>query len=101
MFTQKPSDVKLGAYPIATYSLGQPADGTGIRQYPYSFDKNINPLSLANFNFNSQSHAAGAIWCSALWDLSWLLIDKYGFSSQLDSGYNGAGSTVTFWPCNW
>lgn len=49
MFTQKASDTKLASYPIATYSLGQPATGVGIRQYPYNFDKLVDPLNAGRF----------------------------------------------------
>lgn len=92
MFTQIPTDGKLDRYPIATYSYGQSSTGGGIRRYPYSFDMSVDPLTLNNFNggsSNNEAHRAGEIWCSALWDLNWLLIDKYGFSSDLIAGIAG------------
>ena len=63
----------------------------GIRRQPYSFDMAINPLTLDDFNGgfpNNEVHNSGEIWASALWDLSWLLIDKYGFDNDW---YNGDG----------
>jgi hypothetical protein len=27
-----------------------------------------------------------------LWDLNWLLINRYGFSANVGAGYTGAGS---------
>src|SRR6185295_2288074 len=92
MFTQKTTDTKLGAYPVGNYVLGQAATGPGIRRYPYSFDKSIDPLTIGAFNSSNEVHDAGEIWCTALWDLNWLLIDKYGFSPNVQNGYTGPGS---------
>ncbi|MDB5336610.1 MAG: regulatory domain of in-like proprotein convertase, partial [Planctomycetaceae bacterium] len=92
MLTQVPSDAKLDAYPIGNYVAGFAANGPGIRVYPYSFDMTIDPLTYNNFNggaANNESHKAGTIWASALWDMNWLLIDKYGFSSDMLHGTGG------------
>ncbi len=70
--------------------------GVGIRRFPYSFNLATNPLTLDDFNGidpvsgipNSESHNAGEIWASALWDLTWLLIQKHGFDPDF---YNGDG----------
>lgn len=91
MLTQTASDSKLAAYPVGNYFFGQGLDGGGARRYPYSFDKGINPLTLGSFNggaANNSRHKAGEIWCSALWDLNWILIEKHGYSSDL---YHGTG----------
>jgi hypothetical protein len=88
MFTQVASDTKMAAYPMGTYALGQPSNGPGIRRFPYSFDMSINPLTYGNFNVSNEVHDSGEIWCSALWDLNWLLIDQYGFDPDF---YNGTG----------
>lgn len=92
MLTQESTDSKMGAYGIGNYAAGLPGNGPGIRQYPYSFDKSINPLTYNSFNggaVNNESHKAGAIWASALWDMNWLLIDKHGFSSDFINGNAG------------
>ena len=34
-------------------------------------------------------HAIGKVWCSALWDMYWLLINKYGYDSNLYTGTGG------------
>lgn len=88
MFTQQGTDTKLAAYPMGTYALGQPPNGSGIRRYPYSFDMSIDPLTYGAFNFSNEVHDSGEIWASVLWDLNWLLIDKYGFDPDF---YNGNG----------
>lgn len=90
MFTQRPTDAQNDPIPIGTYVLGDPA---GIRTYPYSFDMTVNPHTWDNYNNVSQEvHYAGEIWCSALWDMNWLLIGKYGFDSDLYSGYSPGAS---------
>lgn len=88
MLTQNADDEKWDAYPIATYLLGESGDDAGIRRYPYSVDREVDPLTLDDFNRNHDAHDAGEIWASALWDLNWRLIDKYGFDPDL---YHGAG----------
>jgi hypothetical protein len=95
MFTQKASDTKMGSYPVGNYVLGWPPNGPGIRTYPYSFDMTVDPHTYNDYNGgwpNYESHNAGEIWCTALWDLNWLLIDKYGFNANLAAGYTGPGS---------
>ena len=92
MLTQVATDAKLGVYPIGNYAAGFPINGPGIRQYPYSFDMAIEPLTYNSYNggvVNNEEHKAGAIWCSVLWDMNWLLIDKYGFSSDMHHGTGG------------
>ncbi|MFO0961170.1 MAG: M36 family metallopeptidase, partial [Isosphaeraceae bacterium] len=75
-------------------------NGLGIRRFPYSYDMTVNPLTLGKFDPNydppgnpvstdgTEAHNAGEIWCSVLWDMTWNLIDKYGFDPDL---YNGKG----------
>ena len=90
MFTQKASDTKMGRYPVGTYVLGQSSTGAGIRRYPYSFDMTIDPLTYGDIKTHPEVHDEGEVWCAALWDMSWLLIDKYGFSSDIEAGYDPA-----------
>ncbi|MDZ4783708.1 MAG: M36 family metallopeptidase [Planctomycetia bacterium] len=92
MFTQDPGDTKLAAYPQGNYVLGQPDNGGGIRRFPYSVDMAINPLTLAVYNQSPEVHNAGEIWSSALWDMNWLLIDKYGYEPNIALGYQSEGS---------
>lgn len=89
MLTQRPTDAANDPIDIGTYVLG----GPGIRTYPYSLDMTINPHTWADYNNVTQEvHYAGEIWCSALWDMNWLLIGKYGFDPDLYSGYSSGAS---------
>ena len=38
----------------------------------------INPLTYADLENNTEVHAIGEIWTSAIWDMYWNLVDKYG-----------------------
>ncbi|HVT88475.1 MAG TPA: M36 family metallopeptidase [Tepidisphaeraceae bacterium] len=92
MFTQDLSDTKLASYPQGTYVLGQASNGAGIRRYPYSYNMSINPQTIGNFNSSTEVHDAGELWCDTLWDMNWLLVDKYGYNPNIAAGYTGAGS---------
>ncbi|MDP6468429.1 MAG: M36 family metallopeptidase [Pirellulaceae bacterium] len=92
---QRPTDQKNDAYPVGSYVMGpNPLTNTGIRRFPYSFDMGINPLTYAEFNGggfaipNDEVHNSGEIWAQTLWDMQWLLIDKYGYDPDV---YNGTG----------
>jgi hypothetical protein len=62
--------------PVGTYAAGQTTNGPGIRRYPYSTNLSINPLTYANMATNTEVHATGEIWCSALWDMTWNIIQQ-------------------------
>ena len=66
--------------------------GVGFRRQPYSFDLAVDPLTLDDFNGgfpNNEQHNAGEIWASALWDLTWLLVERYGFDPNFHTGNGG------------
>ncbi|CEJ94892.1 hypothetical protein VHEMI10399 [[Torrubiella] hemipterigena] len=52
----------------------------GIRKYPYSTDKKVNPLTYKNGDESQQVHFLGTIWATMLWDVMWNLIGKHGNS---------------------
>ncbi|MFP6655886.1 MAG: M36 family metallopeptidase, partial [Myxococcota bacterium] len=89
MVTAKNQDSAIVPVAIGTYSAGQPATGSGIRNYPYSRDLNKSPLTFADIAFLNQPHGIGEVWTSALWDLYWNLVDHYGFDPDLYSGTGG------------
>ena len=89
--TQKPGDTAETPRPLSYWVLGNPPSGPGIPRAPFSTDMSINPRVLSDFNGgfpNNEEHLAGEIWTSVLWDLNWMLINKYGYSSDL---YHGTG----------
>lgn len=88
MMTIKPGDHGTDARPMGSYVVGS----SGIRRYPYSTDMSINPQTYADLALSPEVHDIGEIWCSAVWDLSWLLIDQYGYDS--DPANAAAGNNI-------
>ena len=74
---RKASDPIDGAYLIAQYATNNYVHG--LRQFPYSTDMNISPMTFGRIFTNPTPHSVGEIWCATLWDLRASLIKKYGF----------------------
>jgi len=77
---------------VGTFALDEPVDGIGIRPAPYSTDFSINDYTYAATNdvFNiSEPHGVGFVWATMLWDMTWKLIDQYGFDPDLYYGTGG------------
>jgi len=92
MMTMKSGDQGTTARGIGTFAKGQSAVGPGIRRYPYSTNMSINPQTYASIAAYTEVHAVGEIWCDVIWDMSWLLIDQYGFSAN--SSITTAGNNI-------
>ena len=88
MLTLKEGDQGSDSRSIGTYGFNQAPDGPGIRPYPYSTDMNINPYTYDDLNYTYIPHGVGSIWATMLWDMTWVLIDEYGFDPDI---YNGTG----------
>ncbi|MCB0640074.1 MAG: T9SS-dependent M36 family metallopeptidase, partial [Phaeodactylibacter sp.] len=90
MMTMEEGDQPGDIRGVGTYALNEPIDGVGIRPAPYSTDFGINDYTYGNTNGGSlsQPHGIGFVWCTMLWDLTWALIDEYGFDPDI---YNGTG----------
>lgn len=63
---------------IGTYAIGEPTNGRGIRNYPYSYDMaNVNGAvtyaKVGDANY-SIPHGIGSIWATMLWDMTWEII---------------------------
>ena len=88
MVTMKASDLPETGRGIGTFAISQPVSGGGIRPARYSTDFAENGFTYNASNSLAQPHGIGFVWATALWDLTWAYIDKYGFDSDL---YNGTG----------
>jgi hypothetical protein len=73
---------------IGTWLFGEGPDGDGIRPFPYSTDFGVNPMTYNTIKTVSIPHGVGSVWCTMLWDMTWALIDEYGFDADI---YNGTG----------
>jgi extracellular elastinolytic metalloproteinase len=90
MMTIEVGDTETDNRPIGTYLFGQPIDGAGIRPYPYTTDMAVNPMTYASsFSGVSVPHGLGSVWCTMLWDMTWMMVDEYGFDSDLYDGTGG------------
>ena len=66
---------------IGTYVIGQPATGAGIRTKPYSTNLAVNPLTYADMGtgaIGTEVHNIGEIWCMAIWEMTWAIIQQEG-----------------------
>ncbi len=78
------------ARPVGNYAVGQNTAGGGIRRYPYSTSLTVNPLTYASLATNPEVHAIGEIWCAALWDMTWGIIQQH---NRIEPNlYNGAAN---------
>lgn len=89
MITMKPDDARDDARGVGGYVIGEGMGGKGIRTKPYSTD-----FALNNFTYNSiktqvAPHGVGAVWATMLWDLTWDLIDEYGYDEDIKNGTGG------------
>ncbi len=74
---------------LGTYVLAQPVTGPGIRGIPYSTDLSVFPRTYADVSTLQTPHATGSVYAAVLWDLTWLMVARYGASHDL---LNGAGA---------
>ena len=97
--------------PIGNYVIKQAATYKGIRTYPYSTDMSINPhtyIDVADTAGNfvttntgahvlnaTEVHYIGEVWCSALWDMTWNIIQQVGtINPNLYDATGGGGNTI-------
>jgi extracellular elastinolytic metalloproteinase len=97
MFTQRTASDTTTPRGLGTYLFGQADNGPGIRNYRYQFA--ITNQTLETFlhygtgtGQSTAVHNTGTRWASALWDLNHLLIQKYGFESNVFNSTSSAGN---------
>lgn len=90
MLTIQEDPTATTARGIGTFAAGQVITGRGIRPAPYSYDMTVNPFTYGDVADPGISvpHGVGFIWCTMLWDMTWLLIQEHGFDPDI---YNGTG----------
>ncbi len=83
---------------VGTYVGNQPVTGNGIRRVRYSTDMQIDTLTYAGMDGNTlgngEVHNIGEIWCSALWDMTWNIIQHEGSITPDLYNSNGSGGNV-------
>lgn len=88
ILTMKDSDVRTSVRGTGTYALGEGIAGRGLRNKPYTTDFALNDFTYDSIKTQVAPHGVGSVWATMLWDLTWDLIDVYGFDSDI---YNGTG----------
>ena len=78
---------------IGTYAVGQGPNGSGIRSQKYCTDFAVNNLVYATA-IPASSHDRGEIWCAALWDMTWNIIQQVGSISSSIYDVSGTGGNI-------
>ena len=88
LLTIQPGDVGADPRAVGTYLFGQGPGGSGIRDYPYSTNMSVNPQTYDFIKTAAVPHGVGSVWAQMLWEVTWGLIDEYGYDTN---PYNFAG----------
>lgn len=75
---------------IGTYETREDyVTGKGIRRNKYSTDFLINDYTYDDIIEQTEVHDLGEVWATMLWDMYWLLVDKYGYNGDWNVGTSG------------
>jgi cysteine-rich repeat protein len=89
LFTASSGDQGEEPRAVGNYLIGAPPSGPGIRNFPYSTDLGVSPLTYSYLAVLNQPHGVGEVWAAALWEIYWSLVDVYGFDPDLIAGTGG------------
>ena len=94
MLTQQVGDTGPMRRGIGTYALNEPTTGDGIRPAPYSTDFGENSFTYGDIGGLAIPHGVGFVWATALWEMTWELIDAYGYDADVYDATGGAGNQI-------
>jgi len=97
MMTMTPQHTRTSNRGYGTYLRGQGVNGSGIRPARYNTNFAVNDFTYDGSNIPDVApgepevyqHTVGFIWATILWEMTWDLIDEYGFDSDLINGTGG------------
>ncbi len=69
-----------------------PNDTCGLRPTAYTTDMTINPFTYGDVPNMAVPHGVGFVWCSMLWEMTWKLINQYGFEPDITKTTSTAGN---------
>lgn len=95
--TAKEGDKGTDAKGIGTFVYNQSPSALGIRDFKYTTNMSINPMTYAyvkNSKATLSPHYIGTIWCTMLWEIYWAMVDKYGFDADVYNGTGGNNKTI-------
>lgn len=99
---------------IGNYVLAGSTNDVGIRPAHYSTNMNCMTANCNDFTYGdlpslAAPHGVGFLWCTMLWDMTWNLIEQYGFEPDIYNVSSTAGNiralkivmeALKFTPCN-
>ena len=65
-----------------------------MRPAPYSTDFGVNGYTYGDTQTAAVPHGVGFVWATVLWEVTWELIDRYGFDADLSNASGTAGNQV-------
>ena len=99
---------------IGNYVLAGAANDVGIRPAHYTTNMDCTTANCNDYTYDdllslAAPHGVGFLWCSMLWDMTWNLMDEYGFESDIYNTASDAGNiralkivieALKFTPCD-
>ncbi len=79
---------------VGSFAFGQTADGPGIRRFPYSTDRAVNPQVYDDIIGQSAPHPIGEVWVGCLWDMYWAFVEQDGFDPDFINGNGGNNKAI-------
>jgi subtilisin-like proprotein convertase family protein len=94
MLTMEAGDQGTDSRGIGTYALGQPTTGVGIRTHPYTTNMSVDPRTYDTIKTAAIPHGIGSTWAAMLWEVTWGLVNQYGFSTDFYNGTAGNNMAI-------
>ena len=94
VMTMKPGDAGTDPRGIGTWLLGEAADGPGVRTQRYSTDIGVFTRTYGDIGGMAIPHGVGEVWAGMLWEMTWALIDEYGFNPNIDDVWTAGGNNL-------
>ena len=89
MMTMTEDHTRTTGRGYGTFAFSQGVNGVGIRPARYSTSTSINNATYGDIPGQAVPHGVGFVWATILWEVTWDLIDEYGFDSDLYDGTGG------------
>ncbi|MCA0236767.1 MAG: T9SS-dependent M36 family metallopeptidase [Bacteroidetes bacterium] len=88
--TIRDGDDRFTLRPMGTYALGESPNGGGIRNQIYTTDMSVCTYTYDDLPATGgEVHNTGELWTAMLWDMTWDLIDQYGYDADMFNGTGG------------
>jgi hypothetical protein len=94
MLTIEPGDTATDLRTVGTWLFGQGPNGPGVRNFPYTTDRNINPHTYGDIITAASPHDVGEVWASMVWDMLWAMIEQYGYNENIYDAWNTGGNNL-------